>query len=457
MAAKKFRKKRSEKCIRENREEEIITMLNDKYAARKSAAVLKITDREGKPVPGARVHAELKKHAFLFGTGAFFTVPLAMGRENAASAAPVRDAKDPKNAPFEEKMAYLNRIYGEWKSVFNYGTLPFYMARYEPEKGKTAEEATLKAADLLHADGKSVKGHPLCWHTSAAPWMYDLPEEEVLDYMLYRIRREIAAFKGDLRFWDVINEVVIMPEFVNEPASLPRMNPITRLCRKIGRVPLVKAVFDEAHAADPDATLLINDFNTSPRYHDLIRDCLNAGVPIGTIGIQSHQHQGFWGMDKLVEVVDRYEQFGLPIHFTENTFVSGHLMPPEIVDLNDYQIPEWPSTPEGEDRQANDVLTMLDYLFSRPLVQAFTTWDFEDAQWLGAPSGLIRKDGSKKPAFEALDQRINHDWHTEVEVMTDENGVCELTGFRGEYTLSALGRTASLTLAKDTPELTVTL
>ena len=72
-------------------------------------------------------------------------------------------------------------------------------------------------------------------------------------------------------------------------------------------------------------------------------------------------------------------------------------------------------------------------------------------------SGLIRRDGSKKPAFEALDQRINHDWHTEVEVMTDENGTCELTGFRGEYELSALGRSARLTLSKDTPTLTVTL
>jgi len=194
-------------------------MSADKYAARKSSVILRITDREGRPVPGAKIHAELKKHAFLFGTGAFFTVPLAMSNDpDFFSAAPVRDKNDPKSFPFAEKMAYLNRIYEEWKGVFNYGTLPFYMGRYEPEKGKTAQVPTLKAADMLHADGKSVKGHPLCWHTAAAPWMYDLPEEEVLDYMLYRIRREIAAFKGDIRFWDVINEVVIMPEFVNEPA-----------------------------------------------------------------------------------------------------------------------------------------------------------------------------------------------------------------------------------------------
>ena len=29
-------------------------------------------------------------------------------------------------------------------------------------------------------------------------------------------------------------------------------------------------------------------------------------------------------------------------------------MPPEIVDLNDYQVESWPSTPEGEARQADE-------------------------------------------------------------------------------------------------------
>ena len=78
-------------------------------------------------------------------------------------------------------------------------------------------------------------------------------------------------------------------------------------------------------------------------------------------------------MEKLREVTERFERFGLPIHFTENSFVSGHLMPPEIVDLNDYQVAEWPSTPKGEERQTKDLMTMMKYLFARPLVEGFTT------------------------------------------------------------------------------------
>lgn len=244
--------------------------------------------------------------------------------------------------------------------------------------------------------------------------------------------------------WDVINEVVIMPVFTAEE------NAITRLCAKIGRVPMVKAVFDMAREMDPDATLLLNDFNTSDKYKELITDCLEAGVPIDVIGIQSHQHQGFWGQDKLNEVLERFETFGKPLHFTENTFVSGDLMPGHIVDLNDWKVPEWPTTPEGEDRQARDFLSMLDTLFAHPQVEAFTNWDFADGAWLGAPAGLVRLDGSHKPSYDAIKQRIWQDWHTDVTLMTDEQGECRLEGFRGEYSLEVDGRNAQAVLDKTT-------
>ncbi|MCQ2457507.1 MAG: endo-1,4-beta-xylanase [Clostridia bacterium] len=410
----------------------------ERWECRKSTAAIRFTDPAGEPLRNTKVRAELTKHEFLFGTGAFFTVPMT----------------DP-GTPAAQK-EWLEKIYDLWKSTFNYGTMSFYLGRYEPEKGKTAEAETLRAAERMKADGKTMKGHPLCWHTVAAPWMYDMPSDEVLEYFKYRIRRELTAFRGKIGFWDVINEVVIMPEFVNEPKSMPRMNPVTRICREMGRVPLVKALFDEAHAVDPEAKLLINDFNTSKRYSRLVADCLDAGVGIDTIGIQSHQHQGFWGMEKLQEVTERFESFGLPIHYTENTFVSGHLMPPEIVDLNDYQVPEWPSTPEGEERQKEDLKTMAEYLFSRPLVEGFTNWNFEDHQWLGAPSGLIHSDGSPKKALLWLRDMLATEWHTDETMMTDENGFAVLHGFRGEYRLSAGdGKTAAFTLSKQTGETTV--
>ena len=404
-----------------------------KYTHRLSTTTLTLKDAKGNPMPGRKVNVELSRHEFLFGSGCFW----------------LQELLNPATPPHLKEV--FQKYWDNWSPVFNYATLPFYQGRYEPVEGQTKEEVTLRAAKHLKENGYTVKGHPLCWHTASALWLLEKDNKAVLENQLARIRREIGAFHDYITLWDVINEVVIMPIFEKQE------NAITRLCQEMGRVPLVKAVFDMARQMDPNATLLLNDFNTSENYRQLIEDCLAAGVPIDVIGIQSHQHQGFWGMEKLMEVLERFEKFGKPMHFTENTFVSGDLMPAHIVDLNDWQVPEWPSTPEGEDRQARDLLTMLDTLFAHPQVEAFTTWDFEDGAWLGAPSGLVHKDGTPKPSYEALKQRVLKDWHTSLTLMTDENGQCTVEGFRGQYALQCDGMEGKFTLNKNDKELTIQL
>ena len=405
----------------------------DRYAHRKSACTLTFLDKQGKPMPGRKVHAQQTGHEFKFGCNIFFLPAMFDERVPA------------------QRREQIRKMWESWHALFNFGTLPFYQGQYEPTEGVTREASILHTAKFLKENGVAMKGHPLCWHTVSAKWLMDRSDEEVLENQLFRIRREIGAFKDYIHMWDVINEVVIMPIFTAEE------NAITRLCAKLGRVNMVKAVFDMARQCDPNATLLLNDFNTSEKYKELIADCLAAGVDIDVIGIQSHQHQGFWGLDKLHEVLERFETFGKPIHFTENTFVSGDLMPPHIVDLNDWQVPEWPTTPEGEDRQARDFLAMIDELFAHPQVEAFTNWDFCDGAWLGAPAGLVRLDGSHKPSYDAMKQRIWQDWRTDVTLMTDENGQCTLEGFRGDYMLFVDDCEASFTLGKNTPEKTIHL
>lgn len=403
----------------------------DRYAHRKASCTLTFLDSQGKPMPGRKVYAQQMTHEFKFGCNIFWLTGLF----------------DPQ-LPDVQK-AHLRRMWEDWSALFNFGTLPFYQGQYEPREGVTREAVLLETARFLRAHNVEMKGHPLCWHTVSAKWLLQKTDDEVLENQLRRIRREVGAFKDYIHMWDVINEVVIMPIFTAEE------NAITRLCAKMGRTKLVKAVFDMARQTDPNATLLLNDFNTSDKYRELIADCLAEGVDIDVIGIQSHQHQGFWGIEKLQEVLARFETFGKPIHFTENTFVSGDLIPPHITDLNDWQVPEWPTTPEGEDCQARDFLAMLDELFAHPQVEAFSNWDFCDGAWLGAPAGLVRLDGSHKPAYEALMQRIWRDWRTDVTIMTDENGQCTLEGFRGEYLLCVDDREVTMSLNKETTEKTI--
>jgi GH35 family endo-1,4-beta-xylanase len=370
------------------------------------------------------------RHEFLFGIGGFDALELAGGNSDGSAISPERKAS------LEER---LDRVF----SVMNYATLPFYLGRYEPIEGHPDEARTLAAAEYYRARGVKTKGHPLVWHTVCADWLMGYSNKEILRKLLGRIERDVSRFKGLIDSWDVINEVVIMPVFDKYD------NAVTRVCRELGRVSMVREVFAAARAANPCATLLLNDFDLSAQYEILIDGCLQAGIPIDVIGIQSHQHQGYWGLEKVQEMLDRYSQFGLPLHFTENTIISGDIMPAHIVDLNDWQVDSWPTTPEGEERQARETIEMYSTLFAHPLVEAITTWDMTDGKWLKAPSGLLREDNSVKPVFAGLEKLINSTWRTEAAMSTNAQGEVPFEGFRGGYEVECDGGKAVFTLSKD--------
>lgn len=384
---------------------------NQSFTHRKATCKLRFIDATGNPIINQEIHAAQTNHKFLFGCGAF-------------------DSLEYVNSEDESKKDFLQERVEKWLALYNYGTLPFYWGGFEPEEGKPETKSRMKAAEFLRSHGVAVKGHPLCWHTVCADWLMDYDNETILRKQLERINREVTEFQGTIDMWDVINEVVIMPIFDKYD------NAITRICKDKGRVGLIKEVFTAAKEANPNSILLLNDFNTSISYEILIDGCLNAGIPIDAIGIQSHQHQGYWGAEKVYEVLHRYEHFGLPIHFTENTLISGDIMPAHIEDLNDWQVPEWPSTPEGEERQMKEVEEMYRILFSHPQVEAITGWDFADGAWLGAPSGVVRKDNSLKPVYNRLKEMIKGEWWTDTILHTDSNGYAVLEGFKGEYNLT---------------------
>lgn len=388
------------------------------YSHRKSSMKIRLLGGNGEPIANEDVKVSQIRHEFLFGCGGFDAVDLAGGK--------------PDGTPLEAGEAGAKQVLLDKAFNFNnFATLPFYLARYEKEEGKPDEKRTRAAAEWFAKRQVLTKGHPLCWHTSCAPWLMEYSNREILEKVVRRIERDVGAFKGLINMWDVINEVVIMPVFDKYD------NAITRICKELGRVGLVKEVFAAARRANPDAVLLINDFNTSPDYEVLIDDCLQAGAPIDAIGIQSHQHQGYWGREKLNDVLARFSRFGLPLHFTENTFISGDLMPPHIEDLNDWQVESWPTTPEGEERQARDVAEFYSILFAHSGVEAVTTWCAIDGRWLKAPAGILRQDNSEKPAYHVLKKLITEEWHTELRKVSSQKGEFSLEGFRGVYELSA--------------------
>jgi hypothetical protein len=126
---------------------------------------------------------------------------------------------------------------------------------------------------------------------------------------------------------------------------------------------------------------------------------------------------------------------------TETSLVSGTLMPPEIEDLNDYRVPSWPSTPEGEARQADEIARHYRSLVAHPAVQSITYWGITDRDaWLGAPIGLVRADGTPKPSYDALHRLVKGDWWVPpTTVQADADGAVAVTGFRGSYVARSQG------------------
>lgn len=329
-----------------------------------------------------------------------------------------------------------------WVDVFNLAILPFYWANFEPVEGRPRTGSLKRAAEWFAARNVRVKGHPLVWHTLAPEWLMGRPLDEVEARVCSRVKREVSDFRGLVDVWDAVNEVVIAPVFTNGD------NAITPLAQKLGRVGLIRLAVDEARAANPQVVLHFNDFDLSPAYERFIEETLDAGVRMDGIGLQTHMHQGFRGEERITKLADRFARFGLPLHFTETTLVSGDLMPPEIVDLNDYVREDWPTTPDGEARQAAELERLYRVLFGHPAVASITYWGLTDrGAWLNAPAGVVRLDGTPKPGYDTLRRLIREEWWTPAAtVRTDENGRMPLSGTRGSYRLTAGGREARVDL-----------
>lgn len=374
----------------------------------------------GQPLPDRVVTVQQLRHDFSFGNIGFDFVELVTGPGDPSAAVESFGGA----AGLE-----LETLTADFTNLFNTATLPFYWGRYEPRRGRPDRNRLTATARWLVERGVTVKGHPLVWHTVQPDWLLGLPAAETERLLRARIRELAGGFAGLIDTWDAINEAVIMPVFTNGE------NAITPLAWEKGRIAMIRLAFEEARAVNPGATLLINDFDLTSAYECLIEGVLEAGIRIDAIGLQTHMHQGYRGEEYMGRMLDRFARYGLPLHLTESTLVSGHLMPPEITDLNDYQIPSWPSTEEGEARQADEIRRHYRSLVAHPAVAAVNYWGITDnGAWLGAPVGLLRTDGSRKPSYGALESLIKGEWWLPpTEMRTDEAGAIRVRGFYGDY------------------------
>ena len=381
---------------------------------RKADATVTVVDGAGNPVPGAAIRVEQTRHAFLFGANIFSW------------------GKLPDK---EREQAYRQRF----AELLNYATLPFYWSMYEPHRDHPLHSHTVEVARWCKLQGILMKGHPLAWNHADPSW---LPADPAESHRLQMTRIDdcVNRFAGLIDRWDVINEVTAYDREQFAKHTAPKY---TAMWQKYGQIDLACECFRHARQANPQAALLINDYRIDPAYERVIEKLVDEkGKRLyDVIGIQSHMHGGVWPNGQIWKVCERFARFGVPLHFTETTILSGE----RTWDKTPGK--PWPSTPEGEAFQAREVARFYVMLFSHPAVAGITWWDFSDFQaWKGAPAGLVRKDMSPKPAYEALKGLIKGKWWTTAEIKSGPDGAARLRGFLGNYRVAVNlgGKTAVL-------------
>jgi len=353
-----------------------------------------VQDQNGKPVRDAEVKFEMTRHDFLFGCNFFLLDPSS-------------------NAPWQ--LEYRRKF----AALFNYATLPFYWGAFEWTQGKPNYPKLDAMANWCIAHGITPKGHPLVWHQVYPSWAPNDPDKAI-PLLHQRVTDIVTHYRGIIHYWDVVNEA-------NSAAG--DSNGEGDWVKRDGPAKVVATALGWARAAGKgaDETFLYNDFNTGEQNVELLKTLQKMHSLPDAIGIQSHMHAGNWPLQQVYEVANRFSQFGIPVHFTETTILSGPFT------RNEGGV----TTPEGEKVQADYVVKFYTLLFSMPMLRAITWWDFSDrGAWMNAPAGLLRKDMSSKPVYDRLMQLIHHTWWTDAQERTNGKGEAGVHAFYGRYTIT---------------------
>jgi endo-1,4-beta-xylanase len=239
-------------------------------------------------------------------------------------------------------------------------------------------------AAFARANRQRLFGHNLIWHLEN-PIAFQRLDGGGRDVFLNAYRNYITAlvsrYRGQAVGWDVLNEPVA------EDGNGLRQS---LWSRNLGAEDYMLLAFQFARAADPNAVLLVNEYNLerNPKKLDtflrLVERLLNRGAPITGLGNQSHIDIDT-PPGASTRAMRALAGFGLPIHVSELDVSMGR----RRLDLR--------SPAQKQALQTQRMVEVAEAFVALPAAQrfAFTFWGVRDRDsWLQRPPN---GDGTDQP------------------------------------------------------------
>jgi endo-1,4-beta-xylanase len=234
--------------------------------------------------------------------------------------------------PFELDNAAYRQITGDQFSTVTPGNEMKWQV-VEPTRGTYDWSAADRLVTFAQQHGQLVRGHTLMWHNQLPGWLTTgvsdgtISNAELRELLHKHITDEATHFKGKIWQWDVANEF-----FTDSNPSM--INPNDFWVSHLGAGILADA-FRWAHAADPHALLVYNDYNIagedgsnakSNAVYAWVQQMLAQGVPVQAIGDQGHLDTQYGFPTQMAQDLQRYADLDLKVAVTEadvRTFVDA--------------------------------------------------------------------------------------------------------------------------------------
>jgi endo-1,4-beta-xylanase len=247
----------------------------------------------------------------------------------------------------------------------------------EPSRGSFNYTNGDRIANHGISQGMKVRGHALLWHSQEPGWAQSLSGATLRSAMMNHVTQVATHFRGKIHSWDVVNEA-----FADGGGGGRRDSNLQRTGND-----WIEAAFRAARAADPNAKLCYNDYNTdginakSTGIYNMVADFRNRGVPIDCVGFQSHLSNSVPG--DYQANLQRFANLGVDVQITELD-ISGS-------------------------NQANVYASVVRSCLAVSRCTGITVWGIRDSDsWrTGQNPLLFDASGNKKPAYTSTLNALN--------------------------------------------------